>query len=149
MVKYGCCFITCNKCQKGIGILTNIDRNSERWEEVHSDECDHFNLAIDSLTRSTYLCINDEINFNLHANCKNCHNERVLNPKCKSIETDSGIEVKECCGMKLIFQYEFTSYFQSENKTESNDEIQNDEHFSIQKLDNLAKITYKNSYLRD
>ena len=50
--------------------------------------------------------------------------------------------------MSVVYLIEHL-WFQSENKTESNDEIKNDEHFSIQKLDNLAKITYKNSYLRD
>lgn len=145
MVKSGRGFISCNTCQKGIGVITNIDRNSNNWELVHSGECVHFQFSIDCLTRSSYFYLNDEINFVLNCICKRCNSERSLNAKCTGINNDSGIEVKECCsGTKSIFQYEFNSFLQTMKKGHFTDS--NLENCCIQYSPNLTKITYKNLF---
>ena len=110
MVKNCRGFISCNKCKQGIGILTSIDRNSNFWEHAHNGEYIHFKIFIESLTKSTYTWVNDEISLRFYAVCNSCKNERLLHIDCKGIEADSGIEVKNCCGISIIFTSEFLSF---------------------------------------
>lgn len=147
MVKYGRAFISCNKCSQGIGIIIKVDRNSEIWEQIHLGSCDHFKFIINSLTKSTYACFNDEINLDLNAVCINCHNQRSLNPKCSSFcsSSISDIEIKNCCGAQVIFQYEFNSWFDSIKSIsyEKSSKLDN-ENCLVESLINLVKFTFKN-----
>jgi len=151
MVKNCRGFIICNKCQQGIGILTNIDRNSSFWENAHYGECSHFKFFIDSLTKSTFTWFNDEIALKYNAVCNLCNGERSLNIDCKGTETDSGIEVKNCCGVSIIFTYEFLSFFNSFKIKSYEDEYREDKAEQqstspkVEQLVNLTKITFNNS----
>ncbi len=146
MVKFGYGDIVCSICNYGIGIKTNIHRNSENWEnKIHSGECEHFKYWINILTRKKLklkdtkgkkVFINgiDEIKQELVANCKKCNDKITFNTCCRNMNTDSGNEIKECktCGNKVNFKYNYTT-----NYVPSYKEL--DSYY----LPNLTRISYQ------
>ena len=135
MVKFGNGDVVCAECNQGIGIKTNIHRNSENWEnKIHSGECKHFDFSINILTRKTFLPENDnlkekkvcfkgidEIKQDLIAKCKKCSNELKLSTCCRNMSTDSGACTKECkCGNNANFKYNYkTNYIPSYKENEA------------------------------
>lgn len=135
MVKFGYGDVKCEQCNQGIGIKTNIHRNSENWEnKIHSGECEHFSFSINILTRKTFLPDNDvlkekkvcfkgvdEIKQDLIATCKACSEELKLTTCCRNTDIDSGECVKQCkCGNRVNFKFIYkTNFIPSYNENES------------------------------
>jgi hypothetical protein len=145
MVKFGYGDIICNVCNQGIGIKTNIHRNTENWEKkIHSSECDHFKLWIDILTRKTYIPDLteqkkvffkgiDEIKIDLVAKCKNCEKELKSSSCCRNMNIGYKNFTEVCsCGNKVNFVYNY--------KTNS---VPSYEENAALYLPNLNRINYR------
>ena len=147
MVKFGYGDVICAVCNEGIGIKTNIHRNSENWEnKIHSGECKHFEFSINILTRKTFLPTKeqtkekkvyfkgiDEIKQELKAKCKLCNTELKQASCCRNMGTGNAFVTKECknCKNKVNFKYVYkTNYIPSYKENEAS------------YLPNLTRIKY-------
>jgi hypothetical protein len=59
MVKYGTCMISCNQCNSGCSVKTQIQRNAGWDYSIVKKSCRHGEMSIDMFTRSTYTPFGD------------------------------------------------------------------------------------------
>ena len=105
MVKYGYCKISCKKCDTGIAIKTNIQRDKEWEDAVINIKCQHFEFWCDLFTYDSFNPYKDEIQFKTHAKCLECGEIIDEHMGCAGFDNKEKVVCKDCHSNTVINEF--------------------------------------------